>query len=152
MNQQYKDVPTLISRYSELSQNTNLQVYLSGSVADFISLCRRIATGWEKGLNATFIDAHAEAAYTNVTIEVPSRGGDGSDIKETWLFRFFRTTGATGEIYVREFYEYVQDHRIAKGICVTAGTFSDGARHFAEGRPVDLVERDKLDKILKRIN
>lgn len=152
VNQQYKDVPVLISRYSELSQNSNLQVYLSGSVADFISLCRRIATGWEKGMNATFIDAHAEAAYTNVTIEVPSRGGDGSDIKETWLFRFFRTTGATGEIYVREFYEYVQDHRVSKGICVTAGTFSDGARHFAEGRPVDLVERDKLDKILKRIN
>ena len=152
VNQQYKDVPTLISRYSELSQNTNLQVYLSGSVADFISLCRRIATGWEPGMNATFIDAHAEAAYTNVTIEVPSRGGDGSDFKESWLFRFFRTTGATGEIYVREFYEYVQDHRIAKGICVTAGVFSDGARHFAEGRPVDLVERDKLDKILKRIN
>ncbi len=152
VNMAYKDVPQLISRYSELSQNTNLRIYLSGSVADFIALCRRIATGWEQGSASTFIDAHAESAYTDVTVDVPSKSGDGSDFKETWVFRFFRTTGATGEIYVREFYEFVQNRRISKGICVTAGTFSEGARHFSEGRPIDLVERDKLDKILKRIN
>ena len=152
VNSSYKDVPSLISRYSELSQNSNLRVYLTGSFADFIALCRRIATGWDSRLNASFIDAHAESTYTDVTVEVLSRGSDGGDRKETWVFRFFRTTGATGEIYVREFHEFIQDHRISKGICVTAGTFSEGARHFAEGRPIDLVERDKLDKVLRRIN
>ncbi|MBQ9539477.1 MAG: tetratricopeptide repeat protein [Treponema sp.] len=152
VNPQYKDVPALIGRYTELSQNSNLQVYLAGSVSDFIALCRRIATGWDKGLNANFLDAHAESAYTDVTVEVPSRGGDGSDLKETRLFRFFRTTGATGEIYIREFHETIQDKRVSRGICVTAGTFSDGARKFAEGRPVDLVERDKLNILLKRAN
>lgn len=152
VNPQYKDIAQLVGRYTELSQNSNLQIYLAGSVSDFIALCRRIATAWEKGLNAKFQDAHAEAGYTDITIEVASRGANGSDLKETWLFRFFRTTGATGEIYVREFHEAVQNKRINKGICVTAGVFSDGARKYAEGRPVDLVERDKLDVILKRIN
>ncbi len=152
VNPQYKDVMQLIGRYTELSQNSNLQIYLAGSVSDFIALCRRIATGWEKGLNATFLDAHAESAYTDITVEVASRGGDDSELKKTWLFRFFRTTGATGEIYVREFHEALQDRKISKGICVTAGVFSDGARKYAEGRPVDLVERDKLNVILKRAN
>ncbi|MBQ3798938.1 MAG: tetratricopeptide repeat protein [Treponema sp.] len=152
VNPQYKDIPTLISRYSELSQNSNLQIYLAGSVSDFIALCRRIATGWERGMNANFIDANAESAYTDITVEVPSRGGDGSEVKETWVFRFFRTTGATGEIYVREFHEMIQDQRVGRGICITAGTFTEGARKYSEGRPVDLIERDKLDVILKRIN
>lgn len=152
VNPQYKDVPALVSRYTELSQNSNLQVYLAGNVSDFISLCRRIATSWEKGLNATFQDAHAESAYTDITVEVPSRGGDGSEVKEAWVFRFFRTTGATGEIYVREFHEMIQDQRVGRGICITAGTFTEGARKYAEGRPVDLIERDKLNMILKRIN
>ena len=152
VNPQYKDIPTLISRYSELSQNSNLQIYLAGSVSDFIALCRRIATGWERGMNANFIDANAESAYTDITVEVPSRGGDGSEVKETWVFRFFRTTGATGEIYVREFHEMIQDQRVGRGICFTAGTFTEGARKYSEGRPVDLIERDKLDVILKRIN
>ena len=53
---------------------------------------------------------------------------------------------------MREFHEAVQNKRINKGLCVTAGVFSDGARKYAEGRPVDLIERDKLDVILKRIN
>ena len=152
VNPQYKDIPTLISRYSELSQNSNLQIYLAGSVSDFIALCRRIATGWERGMYANFIDANAESAYTDITVEVPSRGGDGSEVKETWVFRFFRTTGATGEIYVREFHEMIQDQRVGRGICITAGTFTEGARKYSEGRPVDLIERDKLDVILKRIN
>ncbi|MCR5620787.1 MAG: tetratricopeptide repeat protein [Treponema sp.] len=152
VNPQYKDIMQLIGRYSELSQNSNLQIYLAGSVSDFIALCRRIATNWEKGLNATFQDAHAEASYTDITVEVASRGGDDSDLKKTWLFRFFRTTGATGEIYVREFHEALQDRKISKGICVTAGVFSDGARKYAEGRPVDLVERDKLNVLLKKAN
>jgi tetratricopeptide (TPR) repeat protein len=152
VNPQYKDIMQLIGRYSELSQNSNLQIYLAGSVSDFIALCRRIATSWERGLNANFMDAHAEANYTDVTVEVAGRGGDDSELKKTWLFRFFRTTGATGEIYVREFHETIQDRKINKGICVTAGAFSEGARKYAEGRPVDLIERDKLNVILKRIN
>jgi tetratricopeptide (TPR) repeat protein len=40
VNQAYKDVSTLISRYQELNANRNLQIFLMAPSADFVALCR----------------------------------------------------------------------------------------------------------------
>ena len=68
------------------------------------------------------------------------------------LFRFFRTTGATGEIYVREFHGHMSDVKAARGFCISAGTFTEEARKYIEGRPIDLIEKNDLTKILKQIS
>ncbi|MBQ9624056.1 MAG: tetratricopeptide repeat protein, partial [Treponema sp.] len=41
INPQYKDVPQLLARYSELNQNKNLQTYLMASSSDYVALCRK---------------------------------------------------------------------------------------------------------------
>ena len=68
------------------------------------------------------------------------------------MFRFFRTTGATGEIYVREFHGHMGDVKAARGFCISAGTFTEEARKYIDGRPIDLIEKNDLTKILKQIS
>ncbi|UKI55759.1 MAG: tetratricopeptide repeat protein [Treponema succinifaciens] len=47
--QNYKDVNSLINRYQELSQNNNLQIYISANSNDFVTLCRKfILTKYKK--------------------------------------------------------------------------------------------------------
>ncbi len=147
VNPQYKDINQMISRYSELSQNSNLQVYLSGSVGEFISLCQKIVAGWGNNSFVKILDASAGPVFTDVISEIDMPG----QAKIECVFRFFRTTGSTGELFVREFHDSLQDRKASRGVCITAGTFTEDARHYAEGRPVDLVERDRLNKILKFI-
>ena len=67
------------------------------------------------------------------------------------MFRFYRTTGATGEFFLRDFHSKIKDEKAGRGICFTAGTYTDEARTFVEGRPIDLVEKSQLSKILSTV-
>jgi hypothetical protein len=53
---------------------------------------------------------------------------------------------------VREFHSKMRDLRFDAGFCVTMCSFSESAHKHAEGRPIDLIEKDQLSKILKKIN
>ena len=146
-NQNYKDVNGLLARYQELGQNQNLQVYLSGPASEFVVLCRKIvAAFYERGI-AKVVDVKVAASYVDIIADI-----DTPKWEDTELFRFFRTTGVTGEIFVREFLDMLRDKKAGRGTCFTAGSFSEDAVKYADGRPLDLVERAGLTKLLKKIN
>ncbi len=147
VNPNYKDVSALIARYQELSQNTNLQVYLSSGSGDFVSLCRRFIAAMYKGNHVKIMDIDVGVSYTDINAEV-----DTPKWQAVEVFRFFRSTGSTGEIYVRELHGHLKDVKADKGICVCAGTFSEEAHRYIEGRPIDLIEKPQLTKILKMVN
>ncbi|MBR6155112.1 MAG: tetratricopeptide repeat protein [Treponema sp.] len=142
----YKDVNALASRYQELSQNRNLQVYLSSGASDFVALCRKFIEGMYKGATIKILDINVGPAFTDIFAEVDSAKWHDSE-----LFRFFRTSGSTGELYVQDFHGHMHDVKAERGFCVTAGIFSEEAHKYIEGRPLDLVEKPLLTKILKQI-
>lgn len=146
-NQNYKDVNGLLARYQELGQNHNLQVYLSGPASEFVVLCRKIVTAFYERGNAKIVDIKVAASYVDIIADI-----DTPKWEDTELFRFFRTTGVTGEIFVREFLDMLRDKKAGRGTCFTAGSFSEEAAKYVEGRPLDLVERAGLTKLLKKIN
>lgn len=145
-NANYKDVNTLISRYQELNQNSNLQIYVSANSSDFVTLCRKFIMTKYKNSTVKIQSIDVNVLYTDILSEIYS-----SKWEDVALFRFFRTTGATGEIYVREFHGHMSDVKAARGFCISAGTFTEEARKYIEGRPIDLIEKNELTKILKQI-
>ena len=147
INPQYKDVPQLISRYSELNQNKNLQTYLMASSSDFVSLCRRIVMKYYQKAVAKIVDISVSPDNIEILVSVEFIRSE-----ETHIFRFYRTTGAVADLYVREFHARVSEAKAAKGVCITAGLFSEEGRKYAEGRPIDLVDKNGLIKILKKID
>ena len=67
------------------------------------------------------------------------------------FFRFFRATGAVGELFVRDFHAKLKDKKVDRGFCVTPGAFSEEAHKYVEGRPIDLIEKAQLMTLLKKI-
>ena len=68
------------------------------------------------------------------------------------MFRFYRTQTVIGDIYIREFHSKMRDAKCDNGTCVTMGSFSESAHKYIEGRPLDLIEKDQLSTVLKKIN
>ncbi len=146
VNPNYKDTATLIARYQELSQNSNLQIYLSAGTGEFVALCRKVVAAIYKDSNIKILDINVGQIFTDIIAEI-----DSPKFQDTEIFRFFRTTGSTGELYVRDFHGHLHDIKADKGFCITAGIFSDEARKYTEGRPVDLLEKAQLTQLLKKI-
>ena len=77
---------------------------------------------------------------------------ENSKWQDVIMFRFFRSTGATGELILRDFHAKLKDTKAGKGFCITAGTFTPEAKHFVEARLIDLIEKEKLNVILNKVD
>lgn len=147
MRPAYKDVHALIQQYSELNRNESLQTYLIAPTSDFVALCRKLSlTFFPKAkIKITDISMH-KSEFADILAEV-------STVKweDTVLFRFVRTTNQIGELLLRDLYAKVKELKAGRGICVTAGDFSESAQSFVEARLIDLVEKDQLLNKMKQI-
>ena len=143
----YKDVPALIARYQELNQNSNLHTYLISNNSDFIALCRKIVSVYFGKAYVKVLDINAMSDCTEVQTEIET-----AKWEDSVLFRFYRPTGAIGELFIRDFHARIKDLKSGRGICFTAGTFTEEARKYIEGRPIDLTDKAGLIKILNRID
>lgn len=143
----YRDVNALIQRYQELNQNSNLQSYLMSGTSDFVALCRKFVSGYHPDSFVKIEDINVAADNVEVFCEVQS-----AKWTQTELFRFYRSTGAIGELYIRDLHSKIRDIKCDKAYCVTAGTFTEEAKKYVEGRPIDLIEKARLVQVLKKLD
>lgn len=142
----YKDVESLVSRYSELNQNKNLKTYLMAGNSEFVALCRKMVTGFHAQSVVKIDDVTVNTDNVEIIATVQN-----SKVEMKEIFRFYRSQTAVGDFHVREFHSKMRDSKCDSGYCITMGEFSDGAHKFAEGRPLDLIEKGELNKMLKRV-
>jgi hypothetical protein len=69
--------------------------------------------------------------------------------KQPRLIYFLRVTDPIDEGTVRTFNEKMRENNFPRGIILTSSVFSKMAQVFAESRPIELFDKDKLQKILK---
>ena len=92
------------------------------------------------------LDISVSSEYTELLTDVET-----SKWESSVLFRFYRTTSVVGELFIRDFHGKIQDSKVDKGVCITAGTYSDEARLYTEGRPIDIIDKTKLVQLLKKV-
>ena len=142
----YKDTTALIQRYQELNTSRNLQVYLLAGQSEFILLCRRIVQQFYKGAKVKITETTTIEDYVDIVTEI-----DTAKWADIVIFRFFRSQSTLGEIPVRDLYGRIKELKAGRGVCFTGGTFSEGAKQFVEGRPIDLYGREGLRRLLDRL-
>jgi tetratricopeptide (TPR) repeat protein len=143
----YKDVGKLIGYYRELLTNKDLQVFLLAPPSEFLTLCRRIATNYfEAGKTKLINITLNKSEYADILAEVHTRRWE-----DMIMFRFVRTNGVVGELVVRDFYTICKENRAGRGFCITPGEFTEGAKQFVEARLIDLIDKDEIFKLFKRI-
>ncbi|MBN2652865.1 MAG: tetratricopeptide repeat protein [Spirochaetales bacterium] len=143
----YKDTKQLIAKYSDLVANNNLRIFLMGGNSEFANICRKLASNSFKNAHMKVIDMNiVKNLYLDIIIEVNTRKWE-----DIVLFRFIRNTGQVSDLLVRELHAKLKEEKAGRAFCFTAGFFTEEAKRFVEARLIDLVERDKLEKMLKSI-
>ena len=136
-----------MSSYQEINTNRNLQVYLISSNSEFVTLCRKLATSYFSRANTKILNiALPGDEYVDLFTEVHTRQWE-----DLILFRFIRSTGQSGELMLREMYSRIKELKAGRGICITAGDFSENAKAFVEARLIDLVEKKELFKLFSHL-
>jgi len=149
----YKDVAQKYESYQQLSQNSLLQKYLIGSVAQFTNLCKVVVkyfmsrTSTLKGGNVNFTKINTT---NDGCLEILAEITNGK-FSELYYFTFVRSTTTVGELTMRTVYSKQKELKADRAICVTAGDFSPPAKEFVESRMLELIEKTRLNEILTEI-
>jgi tetratricopeptide (TPR) repeat protein len=147
INPSYKDVASQLERSRELASNRNLQTYLMSTTSEFVGLCRRIVMKYFPGSITKITDISAGSSeQVDILAEVSNPRWE-----DVVLFRFVRSSGAVGELVLRDLYSRMKEVHAGRGICASAGVYSEAAVSFVEARLIDLVGKEELTKLLKAV-
>jgi tetratricopeptide (TPR) repeat protein len=143
----YKDVDAQLRKLGEFSSNRNLQTFMVSPNSEFITLCRRMTGAFfpKAGIKIVDVSVHKND-YCDILAEV-----NDPKWEDIILFRFVRSTGQTGELFLRDLQARFKDLKAGRGFCVSAGTYSESAKRFVEARLIDLVEKQELLSVLKKL-
>ena len=147
INPAYRDVNDQIRRLSEFNSNRHLQVYMMASTGEFVSLCRSLTYTFFPKAAIKVVDVTVEKNdYADITCEVSTSKWD-----DTIVFRYLRSAGQVGELFLRDMQVRLKEMHAGRGFCVTAGSFTPNAKQFVEARLIDLVEKDALLKAMSSL-
>jgi tetratricopeptide (TPR) repeat protein len=153
VNPNYKNVKENLATYTQINSNTMLEKYLIGSVNQFTNICKIFI----KFYVAKFSKLKGTIKFNNIqmnndnTLEIYTEISSRNFV-ELIYFNFMRSSTTVGDLIVRNIYNKLREQKIDRGICVTAGNFSDTAKMFVESRMIELVEKKQLEDILMEIS
>jgi restriction system protein len=68
---------------------------------------------------------------------------------EKWVIQCKRWQGNVGEPIIRDFYGVIQHEKADKGIIITTGYFSNQAKEWVRGKPIELIEGNEFINLIK---
>jgi tetratricopeptide (TPR) repeat protein len=141
----FRDVAEKLSQYQELRADDSVKDYLTAGKEEFSKICVRASQ-----VLGTEVQTAAEIPGGGIQIagyEVDQRRLGTRKMPR--LIRFYRTTDAIDDTVVRGTLEEMKKNNVIRGAIVCSSVFTRKALEFAENRPIDLYDREKLQDVLK---
>lgn len=142
----FRDVAEKLSQYQDLRTDDRVKDYLTAPMDDFYEICKSL-TG---ALNLTIRDISDTPNGCQV-IAVDADTKMRNQRKIPRLIRYLRVAEMIPESTVRSLHEEMKTMNIPRGVLFSSSNFSRKAAEFAETRPIDLYNKDHLQKLLKKI-
>lgn len=140
----FQDVAEKISQYQELRQDDVVKDFLTASQTDFRQMCEKATA--KMGFTIQSITDEPDGAKV-IAVEAKSNWRNTKAMPH--LIRFVRIAELIDEATVRETQEEMKSQNINRAAIVASSNFSRMAIDYAESRPINLLNKDKLQKLLK---
>lgn len=147
VNKGFRDVSSKLSEYKDLQANDYLKDYLTSSNEEFAEICKNAAV---KGLGLQVLSCDSKkwgAQLTGV-----SKGDDSwmNVRKQVLLIRFYRNPEPVEEHEIHEALDTMKSMNSIKTFLFSSSGYNNQARRFAENRPIELIDKQKLEAVLSK--
>ena len=142
----FRDVAEKLSQYQDLRTDDRMKDYMTASMEEFYDICKSVAE--LLGLNIKDIEDIPNGCQIIAT-DNDSRWRNTKKMPK--LLWFLRVPEIVSESTVRNLHEEMKKLSVTRGIMVSSSNFSRKAYDFVESRPIDLLNKDKLQDALKKI-
>ena len=142
--QSFKDVAEKLSQFQDLREDDRMKDYLTSSNQEFMNLCVRIM----EVMNLSITDQNLTKRGCQIIATEKTTGQWRNTKKMPRLINLYRITENIDAPQVREFQEEIQSLKASRGVMITSSLFTRAAKEFSESRPIELIDKSKLQEIL----
>ncbi|MFW5693768.1 MAG: tetratricopeptide repeat protein [Alkalispirochaeta sp.] len=139
----FQDVAEKLSQYQELRQDDLVKDFLTASQAQFREMCRTVTESMGFAIQSMTDEKDGLSA---IAVEAKSNWRNTKAMPH--LFRFVRVAEMIDEATVRQTYDEMRTQNMTRAKIIATTGFSRMAMDYAESRPVELYDKDHLQKIL----
>ena len=144
----YKDVADKLNQYRDLRSNDYMKEYLTVGSEAFLKLCKAIT---EQAF-ALSVQSQKEIKQGCAIIALENNSEKWMNVrKQPKLFIYSRESDIIGDSFLRSLHEQMKAQGLVRVVVLTSSGFSRAALSFAENRPFELIDKDKLESVLKKI-
>ncbi len=143
----FRDVAEKLSQYHDLRQDDKIKDYITASMDQFYEICKAVASKMDLAIREV---EDIPNGCQIIAVESNSKWRNARKMPK--LLRFFRTPDLIPESTVRSLHEDMKKLSVTRGVVFSSSNFSRKAQEFAETRPIDLIDVEKLQGLLKKID
>ena len=139
----FQDVAEKMGQYQDLRQDDHIKDFVTASQTEFRNMCEHAI----KAMGFSVQDISDIENGCQVIADESSTNWRNTR-KQPRLIRFFRVAEMIDESRIRDLHEEMKNQNLTRCILVTSSGFSRVAMTYAESRPIDLYDKDKLLQLL----
>ncbi len=143
---QFRDVAEKLSQYQDLRTNDHMKDYLTASPQEFHEICRAVCS--KMSLRVRDLNEVPNGCEI-IAVDDDTRWRNTKKMPR--LIHFYRVPEMIAESTVRSFHELMKKYSVQRGIMLSSSNFSRIAMDFVESRPIDLIDKDKLQELMQDI-
>jgi tetratricopeptide (TPR) repeat protein len=144
----FRDVGAKLAQYQELRSDDNIKDYLTSPAGDFVDLCKAVVS------QTMALSVQNEKSLAG-GCEITAIENDSAQWRNTRkmprLIRFYRSPDPVDEPKVRAILDDAKDQNITRAAIVTSAEFTRTALDYANSRPVELFNKEKLQELLRGV-
>ena len=139
----YRDVDHKLKIYEEISKSHNLTRFVTSTRDEFLDIGRKI-------LEVLNIIAEKYSMLKDDLLEFVGKNRIGKE-EISVVVHIAKWTILVGEIPIRELLEKMSDEGASRAIFITSSDFTEKAYDLSRIRPLELISRKDLEKILDKV-
>lgn len=147
-NHNFKDVASKLAQYKDLQTNDHMKEYLTSNPQTFNEICKKVAlTGF--GLSAGNIESKK---FGCMMVATESKNENWMNMRQSpYLLVFYREPDLIEDSVLRKLLEIAKSKSYVKVIIFSSAGFTRTAISFSENRPIELINKEKLELLLSKV-
>ncbi len=147
VNKSFRDVQEKLKTYAEFRQDDRVKDFMIAGLSQFEHDSRKIVEAM--GLSAVDVDIISDTEIEIVAADNEAKWRNARMSNK--VVRIMRTTDSVQDKLLRRLHESMKQKNANRVIIISAGDFNQSAVEFANTRPIELLGKSDLVRLLKNI-
>lgn len=147
VNPNFRDVQEKLKSYAEFRQDDRIKDFMIAGLAQFEHTCRKVVENM--GHNIMDVDIISDTEIEMLVTE--TEGKWRNTRRSNKIVRILRTTDSINDKLLRKLHEKMKPKNANRVIIISTGDYSQSAIDFSNTRPIELIGKSDLVKLLRQI-